>query len=797
MSQTKESIPEPAILMVTLGTTWQIVPEILGLTNPGLVDLFMHHPDIPSINRARESFNIDPVDEVWMISTSGPYVNKSLADLRQWYDLLDPGSRPSLKIWQTEGMDDLVTEEDCRRMSEAIHTLVLHAREQSSRLYLSLAGGRKTMGSDLQNAAVWFGCDALIHVTDHGEKMRELNAYKWGADRFMAPLPREYGNLFTPVVVGRYAPSPLLDIPLKEGSYTVVGDSFPIVPFFPVDGHIRDDVKHQDDGQFRNDVKNQYDREIRDEGCLQGEGHLNGPGGEREKEISSPAGTRQEFILPISGEFPLTTALDDRRRDAGYLMCNYTNTMLQGETVTSFLALYSLPSADIEKLKRWKLGLDPAKEKEELRFLRMLPKAELHCHLGGIAHVRELIRIAGAASGDIKKHLPLLQPWLHELSPLVDARDIDGIGRKTGPLKGIRRAVSGVPGSVCTAAFIMLFKDNPDLLEKLIYRDLLDPALFCQVEFPAYERLGDLQGSGLLCHPGCLGEACRVVAENAIAHNVRYLEVRCSPINYETGDLSGEEVYSIIQSTLGEYYPELTCSVIFIASRHGSMENVHRHVELARKIIAREGDDPSSTVMLRGFDLAGDEKACRAADMQGPLMPLMEACLHFTIHAGENHSVQSIWEAVYHLNAERIGHCLTLEEHPGLMERFLDRNIVLEMCPSSNFQIIGYRDAYIEGSMQMPCYPLKKYLDAGLRVTVNSDNPGISRTDFTAELHRACRLTPGGLSMWEILSIVRNSFKASFAKRSLRHRILREAERDVLVCLRLNNCPPYPDPNPL
>ena len=78
----------------------------------------------------------------------------------------------------------------------------------------------------------------------------------------------------------------------------------------------------------------------------------------------------------------------------------------------------------------------------------------------------------------------------------------------------------------------------------------------------------------------------------------------------------------------------------------------------------------------------------------------------------------------------------------------------------------------------------KEYLEEGLRVTVNTDNPGISRTDFTSELHRAARLTPGGLSLWEILLLIRNSFKASFSGSDARHEMLRQAESEIIEFLK-------------
>ena len=165
-------------------------------------------------------------------------------------------------------------------------------------------------------------------------------------------------------------------------------------------------------------------------------------------------------------------------------------------------------------------------------------------------------------------------------------------------------------------------------------------------------------------------------------------------------------------------------------------------------------------------------------------MPLLQRCARLTIHAGETDDASSIWEAVYLLGADRIGHGLTLKDKPELLQRFIDRRITLEMCPSSNFQIIGFRDNYAPQSYSTTKYPLKDYLEQGLKVTVNTDNPGISRTDFTRELHRAARLTPGGLSAWEILQLVRNSFRATFVSHRISKELILKAEAEILEILK-------------
>ncbi|MBF0230063.1 MAG: hypothetical protein HQK63_10850 [Desulfamplus sp.] len=748
------------ILVTTLGGTWQILPELMGLTNPDLVDLFKYHPRIENIEQGRKKYGISPVKEFWVVTTYGKKAEEGLEEIAKWYDRLDKNSRPLLKIWQVSDTNNLSTEDECKKMCEAIHTIVFNARHHSKngKLFLSLTGGRKTMSTDLQNAAAWFGCDAIIHIIDNPNPLELLGIkpYQLTVQDLLEPAKPEYKDFVTPFIIGKYEANPILSV-AKSGSsrLSIDIDKYSIFPTLPVTYSLLHELP------------------------------------------SKP------IRLDIDPSFPLTSTLDRLKADAGYLMCNYANTMLKGnESQTNFLALYSLPEEKIVRLKSWKMGVDPAKEDEELSFLKKLPKAELHCHLGGVANADELIKIASAATDDINKYADppesadLLRTWLSPIKEWIKERNAKSIKEYIGSLKGVREIKDNwnvkelsakVPSFISTASFIMLFCDAPELLDEVIYGEYVDESKFCNIGFTHYEELGDLQGSGLLQNQACLKEACRVIAEKAIAQNVSYLEVRCSPVNYSLdGNLSSKQVYKIIQETLAEYQDRLYCSIIFIASRHGDFKKVRDHVELAKEIL-KEEQNSKKRVALRGFDLAGDEGACKASEMREPLMPVMEQCLHFTIHAGENQQVQSIWEAVYHLNAERIGHSLTLNENRELMERFLDRNIVLEMCPSSNFQIIGYCDNYYQTTNHLKIYPLKEYLEKGLRVTVNTDNTGISRTDFSKELHRACRLTPQGLSVWEILCIIRNSFKAAFAPRDIRHRMLREAEESVVKLLRENN----------
>jgi adenosine deaminase len=199
-------------------------------------------------------------------------------------------------------------------------------------------------------------------------------------------------------------------------------------------------------------------------------------------------------------------------------------------------------------------------------------------------------------------------------------------------------------------------------------------------------------------------------------------------------------------------------------------------VNVAKRIM----ENPVQETRLRGFDLAENEATSPARELRKYFSPFIEKCQHVTVNALGNADAASVWETVYHLNAERVSHALNLWIEPDIQGEFLDRKIAVELCPSSDLQVLGFRDNYIAESQDKPVYPLQDYLDAGLKVTVSADNPGISRTDFTRELHRAARMTPGGLSIWDLLKIVYNGFVSSFADHATRNQVLRQAENEII-----------------
>lgn len=708
----------PNILAATLGA-WSLVPEIIGFTNPGLVNLYQHHPLAGHIAQTRTAAGIPAVDQIWLITTGGGFAARQLQNLAQWHGLLGPNAAPGLFVWKAAQLEDLATDADCRLMTEVIFRVTLHAKAaaKDGKLILSLAGGRKTMSSDLQRAASVFGCHKLLHVIMKGTDNRFTSTFT-SPLHFTAPIPQKFSDAVTPVVMNGYPPNPALSI--EDGSVMKITPAAFALP--------------------------------------------------------SPDGYGQMEIRISEGEALLTDTVERLLQKSAFLYCHYTGRRLEGEKPANFMALYGLPTDVICTLQNTRMGVDPARKNRELTFLRKLPKTDLHCHLGGVASACEIIEIAAANRAGVEKYKNRLSPWLADWKHRLQKHGPEEL-HQTTDFKSLRTAVPGVPEPLCAAAFILLFEDRPERLDQILYGPCRDERVFQRVAFDQYEKFGDLQGSGLLQSRESIQAACRVLICKAARHNVKYLELRCSPAKYVRSGLSPLEVVQAVTEAFAET-PGLEYGLIFTASRHGKRSEIKAHIDLAQGILRQGGGHA-----LMGFDLAGNETAARAREMRELFLPMMENCLRLTIHAGETDEVGSIWEAVYHLNAERIGHGLTLKDNPALMERFLDRGIALEMCPSSNMQIVGFRDNYFPDTAGRAVYPLKHYLDKGLRVTVNTDNPGISRTNATRELHQAARMTPGGLSIWEILLLIRNGFKAAFTGKAHRQRLLREAEKEIVDIL--------------
>jgi aminodeoxyfutalosine deaminase len=175
---------------------------------------------------------------------------------------------------------------------------------------------------------------------------------------------------------------------------------------------------------------------------------------------------------------------------------------------------------------------------------------------------------------------------------------------------------------------------------------------------------------------------------------------------------------------------------------------------------AMERADPGATA---GLGLAGPE------DRPHALAPLVETFarakadgLHVLPHAGELAGAERIWEVVRELGAERIGHGVRCLEDPALVDHLREHEIALEVCPSSNVRL-GVVRSFEE-------HPLPRLLEAGLLVSLGSDDPPLFDTDLVQEYVRAAKAFGWGRERVRELAVA--SIEHSFMPQERRARML-------------------------
>lgn len=212
------------------------------------------------------------------------------------------------------------------------------------------------------------------------------------------------------------------------------------------------------------------------------------------------------------------------------------------------------------------------------------------------------------------------------------------------------------------------------------------------------------------------------LAEDAAAENVRYMEVRFSPVLNSQGGLTLEEA---VQAPLrglrrAEEEYDIRTGIIICGIRNMSP---HTSMDLADLTIAFKNRG------VVAFDLAGAEYNNPAKMHKDSFYRVGNANVAATIHAGEAFGPESIHQALHYCNANRIGHGTRLFEDPDLMQYVNDFRVPLEICLTSNVQT--------HAAKSFEEHPLRLYYDEGLVVTLNTDNRLMSNTTVTEEYWRA------------------------------------------------------------
>ena len=159
-----------------------------------------------------------------------------------------------------------------------------------------------------------------------------------------------------------------------------------------------------------------------------------------------------------------------------------------------------------------------------------------------------------------------------------------------------------------------------------------------------------------------------------------------------------------------------------------------------------------------GIGLGGDERRCGSEPYREMYACARKAGLHLTNHAGETTGPEAIWEAIS-IGSERLGHALSAIDDPKLMDHLKAQSTCLELNPTSNVRT-GVCPSFA-------AHPLRQYFDAGLLVTLNSDDPAFFGSDVANEFLLAH--TEQGFSRDELRELAANSITASFLPDVTKH----------------------------
>ena len=236
------------------------------------------------------------------------------------------------------------------------------------------------------------------------------------------------------------------------------------------------------------------------------------------------------------------------------------------------------------------------------------------------------------------------------------------------------------------------------------------------------------------------------LAEQGIVHAEVYISVGVIYMWRNFDPRCFEPIFEGLERARERGLRELGLSLywIFDAVRHFTVEEADR---VFRKAAEMRPHSPS----IIGIGLGGDERRTGSEPFHALYDRASRAGLRLTNHAGETTGPEAIWEALT-IGSERIGHALSAVQDPKLIEELKVRSTPLELNPTSNVRT-GVCASFAE-------HPLRALFDAGLLVTLNSDDPAFFGSDLANEYRLAHREQK--FTREELRQLAKNSIRASF-----------------------------------
>jgi adenosine deaminase len=332
-------------------------------------------------------------------------------------------------------------------------------------------------------------------------------------------------------------------------------------------------------------------------------------------------------------------------------------------------------------------------------LLLRLPKAELHVHLDGSLRPQTMLELAA----EYGKTMPRYDPdGLRDYMHVTDARNlVDYLDRFEITLSVMQTA---------------------EALERIAYE----------------------------------------LAEDLAAENVRYAEIRYSPMLHTREGLPLTEAVEAPLRGLRRARADFGIGTALIICGIRNMEPG----------TSRDLADLTVAYKNRGvvaFDLAGAEYNYPAKKHKDAFFTVINKNMATTIHAGEAYGPESIHQALHYCKANRIGHGTRLYEDEDLLHYVRDFRIPVEICLTSNVQTHAVES--------FEKHPLRRYFDEGLVVSLNTDNRLMSATTVTDEYWRAHQHLD--FTWPELVDIALMSFNSAFLAWDEKQALIQKVKQEV------------------
>jgi adenosine deaminase len=248
------------------------------------------------------------------------------------------------------------------------------------------------------------------------------------------------------------------------------------------------------------------------------------------------------------------------------------------------------------------------------------------------------------------------------------------------------------------------------------------------------------------------------VARELVRQNVRYAEVFFSPSDYHANGLETQRVAEAYRRGLARV-SGIEVALIADVVRDSGPEQAARTLAELREV---------RHLGIVGIGLGGSEHLVPAELFGSVFEEARRAGFRTTAHAGEAAGAESVWSALRSLRVDRLGHATRANEDPDLVAHLAEKRVPIEACPISNVRtgvVPSLRD-----------HPVRRYFEAGIVVTINTDDPSMFGTSLARE-YRALR-SECGFSRAEILDLLLNGIASSWASEERRRELERSFRAD-------------------